>query len=84
MPYISLQQRRDVQCITTDARTSGELNYEITTLIVSYLRRHGESYGVINDIVGALESAKAEFQRRVVAPYEDLKIKLNGDVYDTN
>jgi hypothetical protein len=25
----------------------------------------------MNDVVGALDGAKAEFQRRVVAPYED-------------
>jgi hypothetical protein len=31
--------------------------------------------------VGALEQAKDEFRRRVVHPYEDLKIKENGDVY---
>jgi hypothetical protein len=35
----------------------------------------------VNDVVGALDGAKAEFQRRVVAPYEDKKIRENGDVY---
>ena len=41
----------------------------------------GNSYATINDIIGALEGAKMEFYRRVVAPYEDEKIKENGDVY---
>jgi len=41
----------------------------------------GPSYQTINDIIGALEGAKMEFYRRVVVPYEDKKIKDNGDVY---
>ena len=35
----------------------------------------------IRSASGALESAKLEFYRRVVAPYEDEKMNLNGDVY---
>ena len=31
--------------------------------------------------IGALEAAKLEFYRRVVAPYEDQKMLDNGDVY---
>ena len=46
-----------------------------------YMQQHGLNYRVINDIVGAAEGAKAEFQRRVAAPYEDKKILQNGDVY---
>lgn len=60
--------------------TSGELNYLFTMLIKEYLR-NGVNYQKINDVIGALEGAKLEFYRRVVAPYEDEKIKQNGDVY---
>ena len=35
----------------------------------------------IRSACGALECAKLEFARRIVAPYEDAKIKENGDVY---
>lgn len=59
----------------------GELNYVFTKTLLDYLKEKGLSYQTINDIVGALEGAKAEFQRRVVAPYEDTKIQENGDVY---
>ena len=31
--------------------------------------------------MGALECAKLELYRRVAAPYEDVKIMENGDVY---
>lgn len=59
----------------------GELNYQITMLVQQYLDEVGLSYTSINDVVGALEGAKLEFYRRVAVPYEDKKIKENGDVY---
>lgn len=82
MPYIvkSARQRLDDSSDLV-AETPGELNYLITTLLNAYLLDHGKRYQTINDIIGALESAKAEFYRRVVAPYEDEKKSLNGDVY---
>ncbi len=63
------------------ARVSGELNYLITMLCKEYWDAHGPAYQTINDIVGALEGAKLEFYRRIAVPYEDTKIKQNGDVY---
>jgi len=33
-------------------------------------------------VIGALEACKLEFYRRAVVPYEDKKIKENGDVYE--
>jgi hypothetical protein len=62
-------------------QNAGELNYIITRLLRLYVEHRGESYQTFNDIMGALEGAKAEFYRRVVAPYEDVKIQENGDVY---
>ena len=61
--------------------TPGELNFVFTAVIREYLRFHGLSYQTINDILGALEGAKAEFYRRVAVPYEGDKIVANGDVY---
>lgn len=60
----------------------GELNFAITILINEYVKRRPLKYAVLNDVVGVLASAMAEFQRRVVAPYEDRKLVENGDVYD--
>lgn len=83
MPYIRQDLRAHL--LPTDyprrARNAGELNYQFTMLAIQYVNDMGLSYEVLNGVVGALESAKAEFQRRVVAPYEDRKIKENGDVY---
>ncbi len=85
MPYI-LQEDRDrldpkinalAEIINTDQR-AGEINYTITKLLLK-LRGEGR-YADYNELIGALESAKLEFYRRQIAPYEDKKAKENGDV----
>jgi len=81
MPYIK-QERRDALLKNGhDMAGAGELNYILTRILIQYIEHRGMSYQTINDIVGAVEGAKLEFYRRVVAPYEDIKIKENGDVY---
>ena len=79
MPYID-PTKRGIACVIP--KDAGELNFAFTWAIGYYLESQGLCYQTINDIVGALEGAKAEFQRRVVAPYEDRKRIENGDVYD--
>lgn len=83
MPYIK-QERRDVlmSCrVSSGPISPGELNYVLTNLVYQYWNCQGPNYTTINDIIGALEGAKMEFYRRVAVPYEDIKIKENGDVY---
>lgn len=82
MPYIQ-QHDRVIRDLTEQAywlRDPGQLNFAITTIIKEYFKQNA-CYQSINDVVGALEGAKLEFYRRVAAPYEDSKIKENGDVY---
>lgn len=79
MPYISRNDRRELQSRQTTI--AGELNYRFTQLIIEYLGTNGESYQTYNDIMGALEGAKLELYRRKITPYENTKIKENGDVY---
>ena len=81
MPYIKKEDKFAIDSGSRHEKTAGELNYSITKLLIRYKTNHGLSYQTINDIVGACEGAKAEFQRRVVADYEDKKIRENGDVY---
>ncbi len=81
MPYIS-QERRQLMELGTLPSNAGDLNYAITCLVLDYFQEQGGRYQQINDILGALEGAKLEFYRRVAAPYEDTKIKENGDVYE--
>jgi len=80
VPYIKESEREDVLS-SLEPETAGQLNYIITEVIRQYIITKGKSYQTINDIMGALTGAQAEFYRRVVIPYEDLKIHENGDVY---
>jgi hypothetical protein len=87
MPYVSQQTRKDVE--RRGPRTPGELNYALTQFVISYLNNltlyNGEiSYTDLADVISALEGAKLEFYRRVVVPYEERKMKDNGDVYGIN
>lgn len=83
-PYIDRHWRERLRPgADAAAETAGQLNYQITELILAYQFHQGLCYQTINDIIGALEGAKAEYQRRVVGPYEDAKLLQHGDVYPT-
>lgn len=89
MPYI-LQRERDrldgsirdlfegFEELPND-ELSGKLNYIISKLI-KLLLKDKLCYARANTILGVLEAVKQEFYRRSVAPYEDKKIKENGDI----
>lgn len=81
MPYIKQSAADEILDGKREPRVPGELNYCFTREITQYLQTQGLSYQTINDILGALEGAKLEFYRRVVAPYETKKIQENGDIY---
>ena len=80
MPYIKEDARKELGRIRVPVN-AGELNYYITTVCKRYLETNGEKYQTYNDIVGALEGCKLELYRRKIGPYEDIKIKENGDVF---
>lgn len=80
MPYIVQDRRLAVDLKSGPLMNAGELNYAICMECIEYIATYGLGYQTINDVIGALEGAKAEFQRRVVAPYEDQKIIENGDL----
>ncbi len=82
MPYIKREDRKrfDENLFNLFPTTPGELNFVITQIILGYAELQ-TSYQKINDVIGVLECAKLEFYRRFAAPYEDEKIKQNGDVY---
>ena len=88
MPYIEPKRREELfdfyygEDLTKEGmQSAGELNYMITELIKEYMADKVKNYACFNSVVGALESCKLEFYARVVRPYEDIKIKENGDVY---
>lgn len=84
MPYIKQKDRQifegAIQEITNVIMSPGELNYVITRIVHGYVNLHGLKYDYLNDAIGVLESAKLEVYRTIVADYENLKRKQNGDV----
>lgn len=94
MPYIEQQQRKDLDPIIDDlaralmptkaendkdfVEVGGKLNYSVSRLCAQLVDK--PSYAKIALITGVLENIKQEFYRRLAAPYEDYKIKVNGDV----
>jgi hypothetical protein len=87
MPYITQEERPQYDKVLEELTkllkekppesVDGHLNYVVTKIIkeVYPLR-----YYHINKAMGVLECIQHEFYRRVAAPYEDIKIKENGDV----
>lgn len=89
MPYIKQEDRSyfdshiqhlaDILKTSTNEDKQGELNYIFTKLLM--LTYPKAKYNEYNSAIGVLECCKQEFYRRIVAPYEDIKKKENGDVH---
>jgi hypothetical protein len=57
----------------------GDVNYIFTRIIIHVWKRFPR-YRTIAEVTGVLENVKQEFYRRWATPYENKKIKENGDV----
>ena len=91
MPYLDDEKKNkftevlvNLESILEFENFEGELNYIISQLANLYLLNQGVCYKNLNTIIGSIECSKIEIYRRVAAPYEDIKIKENGDVFLTN
>jgi len=91
MPYLPTEERYDIERIIPQlsaailapgTNTPGSLNFAISSLVDEMVAARGESYGLYDAIMGALECSKREIYRRMVAPYENEKQKENGDVFN--
>lgn len=83
-PYIPSDDRDELDFDVRTPRGGGELNYKIATVVDRYVEARGLSYATISDVVAALEGVKAEFYRKVAAPYEDRKALSNGEVFNAS
>jgi len=88
MPYIP-QEHRDlvndsIDLLIEDSlhvpkeKRGGALNYIICRLTLGILDPHG--YTELSNALGHISSAEAEIRRRLLDPYEDRCIGVNGDV----
>lgn len=82
MPHLERSEKQALERGTIEPTTPGQLNYCFTMLALEYMERVGERYQTHNDILGAFEGAKAEWYRIKTAPYENKKIRENGNAYE--
>lgn len=64
-------------------KIDGLLNYIATEIILNlYMYSHSGNfnYAYLQRIKGLFANMEAEFQDRIVRPYEDLAIEKNGDI----
>jgi len=82
MPYIKLEERPrcdDVikSMLANDVVVNGDLNYILFAFCKRYIK---PSYNNYKNFCGELRQCATEIERKILAPYEDSKIKENGDV----
>lgn len=82
MPYIKKEQRVFMDRIVNEMKennvgANGDLNY----ILYAYCKRYVKpSYNNYKNFCGELRQCATEIERRLLGPYEDTKIKENGDV----
>lgn len=92
MPYIKQDFRDEIEDVANLSHLAeylastkiedfvGALNYVITVLARKRLQRTGLNYFELNNLVGSVTCAILELYRKVAGPYENKKIKENGDI----
>lgn len=76
MPYIEKDKRADARPHSNDV---GHLTYVFYKTALDALPTEPR-FQDMHAVLGAMEAAKHEFYRRIMAPYEDEAIVRNGDV----
>lgn len=82
MPYIEPSERPPLDKIVEDmvrarVNADGNLNYILFKFCLSTVK---PSYKGYRNFIGELQESAAEIRRRLLSPYEDQKIRTNGDV----
>ena len=80
MPYVTPNVRKllDGGCAPADV---GQLTYVLYKACLRYIDNpRGYRYQDLAEVLGSLEATQQEFYRRIVVPYEEQKIKDNGDI----
>jgi len=82
MPYVKQERRPELDkiveaMIRADVQYDGDLNYILFKFCKVGVDPGYNNYKIY---IGELTEAAAEIRRRILAPYEDEKIKVNGDV----
>ncbi len=87
MPYIPEERRKYlndsidhvIDELYNEVWNDGSVNYVIYKLMLAWWDQ-SPGYHRIKDVQGTLDCVSKEFYRRVAVPYEEKKIKKNGDI----
>jgi len=82
MPYIKNYQRENMDEIVESMHLAGvKANGDLNYILYAFCKRHvNPSYNNYKNFCGELRQCATEIERRLLGPYEDLKIIENGDV----
>ena len=84
MPYIKDIYKKEVVDAINDLfvfiESKGDLNYVICELVGKIILENDITYTNISEMIGAVHDAETELRRRLLYPYEDIKMHKNGDV----
>lgn len=86
MPYTKQEDRTSlmkhaIKMLTEEIQNKGDLNYTICELTGRLiLKTGGMGYTNVSNWIDGVHGAERELTRRLLNPYEDKKIKENGDV----
>jgi len=86
MPYIEPARRKLLEpaikrliiSLCDNRATEGDINYVITRILWTMYPAIG--YDIMNTGLGIIEAVKLEYSRRLLAPYEEKKRDINGDI----
>jgi hypothetical protein len=86
MPYTKQEDRTDkmkiaIATLSEEIKNKGDLNYticELTSQLI--LKTGGMGYTNVSNWIDGVHGAERELTRRLLNPYEDIKIAENGDV----
>lgn len=84
MPYILPEDREKfdefVTILGAMINSKGDLNYVICEIVGRLILKTKISYTAISEWIDGVNGAERELTRRLLDPYEDIKILENGDV----
>jgi len=89
LPYINPEDRRHYEeglnfitnLLSQRQFAQGDLTYIIYRLLIHAEAYRGTRYSSLSVVRASALDAALEFYRRRIAPYEDEKIRLNGDIH---
>jgi len=84
MPYIEDEMKKEMKDAIDDLsiwiHSKGDLNYVICELVGRFILDDNLTYTKISEKIDAVHDAETELRRRILIPYENIKIDQNGDV----